>query len=69
MFGLKVPSGDGLRLILQLKKCFDELNRPKKGKNKAWKVEDSSFSFSKNRKKIEEEAVRRQNLNPLPLSY
>ena len=36
------------------KKCFIELQRPKKDQNKAWKVGDSSFLLSKNRKKIQE---------------
>jgi hypothetical protein len=34
------------------KKCFSELYRPKKVQIKPWKVEDSSFLLSKNRKKF-----------------
>ena len=36
------------------KKHFDDLYRPKKGQNKAWKVGDSSFLLSKSRKKFQE---------------
>ena len=41
-------------MIKMVKKCFDELCRPKKVQNKAWKVEDSSFLLSKNRKIFQE---------------
>ena len=36
------------------KKCFNELCRPKKVQNKAWKIGDSSFLLSKNRKNFQE---------------
>jgi hypothetical protein len=36
------------------KKCFSELCKPKKVQNKAWKVGDSSFLLSKNRKNFKE---------------
>ena len=36
------------------KKCFNELCRPKKVQNKAWKVGDSSFLLSKTRKNFQE---------------
>ena len=36
------------------KKCFNELQRQKEDKNKAWNVGDSSFLLSKSRKNFQE---------------
>jgi hypothetical protein len=57
VFGLKVPSSDGFQLNFMIKigkKCFNELCRPKKDQNKAWKVGGFSFLLSKNRKNFKE---------------
>ena len=51
VFGFIVPSSDGLGLIFMIE-IGVLMNF--KGQNKAWKVGDSSFLLSKNRKYLQE---------------
>ena len=55
-FGLKVPSSDGLGIILWLK-WVESVLMSFKGQNKAWNVWDSSFRLGKSRKKIQENST------------